>query len=177
MELGPEIRFIIRANSSNSYSAKICHIVAKDVAQSDNKVSQNVFFTDNFITEEDPHNDALKHWEKSLKSQQFRINFLTLNIVNDLLHLNDTLGINAWNYGAIMQEFKTTEPQYKAILIDHEIRNSCFEYEPDKNPVFSLIDKLSTNNRKQNIEEELISYKIIKENKHFIDPNEINLEL
>ena len=177
MELGPETRFIITAGSSNPSGAKICHIVTKDVAYSDKDDIQTVFFTDNFITEEHTHANALKHWHKSLDNKEFRVKFLTLSIVNDLLHLNDSFATNAWNYGSILQESKTTESQYKATLIDHEVKNSLFKYEPDKNPVISLIEKLKTNASQKNIKGELISYKIIKDNAYFTNPEQIKPEL
>ena len=65
IELGPETRFIITASSSNPSGAKICHIVTKDVGYSNYEDITNIFFTDNFINEENPHSDTLVHWQKS----------------------------------------------------------------------------------------------------------------
>jgi len=176
MELGPEARFIMTADSSNPSGAKICHIVTKDVAYSNNEDIKNTFFTDNFITEEHQHIEALVHWQKSLSNKEFRAKFLTLSIINDLLHLNDTLATNAWNYGSISQQYNGAS-QYKATLIDHEVKNSLFKYEPDKHPVISLIKKLKTNASNNKITGELISYKIIKDNNWFVDPEQIKSEL
>lgn len=55
--------------SSNPSGMKNCYIVTKDVGYSDNKNIKNIFFTDNYITEEDPHIDALFHWQKSFDSK------------------------------------------------------------------------------------------------------------
>jgi hypothetical protein len=172
MELGPETRFNFTADSSNPGG----HIVTKDVGYSNNEDITNIFFTDNFITEEDPNIDTLAHWENSLNNGEFRVKFLTLSIVNDLLHLNDTFATNAFNYGSLIQKSKTTAPQYKAFLIDHQVKNSLFKYQPDKNPVISLIEKLKRNS-KNNLTRELISYKIIKDNSCFVHPEKIKSEL
>jgi len=64
---------------------------------------------------------------------------------------------NAWNYGSILQQYKDTS-QYKATLIDHEVKNS-FKYEHDKHPVISLIEKLKTNASKKNLTGELKCYR------------------
>ena len=63
---------------------------------------QNVFLTDNFITEEKPQSDSLEHWQKSLNNKEFRAKLLTLSIGNDLLHLNDSFATNALNYGSLL---------------------------------------------------------------------------
>jgi hypothetical protein len=176
MELGPETCFIITAGSSSPSGAKICNIITRDVAYSDKVDIQTAFFTDNFITEENTHINALKHWHKSLDNKEFRVKLLTLSIVNDLLHLHDTFS-NAWNYGSILQESKTTESQYKVTLIDLEVRNSLLKFEPDKNPVISLIEKLKTYAGKKKVKGELISYKIIKDYAYFTNPEQIELEV
>ena len=68
-----------------------------------------------------------------------------------------------------MKKSKTTAPQFQAILIDHEVNDSLFEYEPQKNPVISLIEKLKSNANRKKIKGELISYKVIKDNGYFLN--------
>jgi len=173
MDLGPEVNFIITAGSSSFSGAKICNIVTKDAGFSENKEVQSIFMTDNFISEKQPCEEEIYHWKKSLNSQEFRAKFIALSIVNDLLHLNDSFAINALNYGSLLQELKCN-----AMLVDHEVKNSIFKYENDKNPIISLIDKLKTNaNNNLNKYGELISFKMIKENKIFLSKEDLANEL
>ncbi|CAF0834081.1 unnamed protein product, partial [Brachionus calyciflorus] len=178
MKLGPDTRFLIyAASSSSSTGDRICRIITKDLEYKDNENITKKFFTDNFITEEDENFEALEHRQKSLNNREFRVSFLTLSMVNDLLHLNDTLATNAWNYGSISQESKKFAPQYKANLVDHQVKNTLFKFKPEMNPVISLIEKLKINSGRQSINGQLISYKIIKDNKIFVDPVQLKSEL
>ena len=79
------------------------------------------------------------------------------------------MSINAWNYGSIIQKFKTLEfqSQYKAIIIAHQVKNNLFKYEPNKNPVLGLVEKYTTG--------ELTSCKIIKENSYFTFQKQVKL--
>ena len=125
MDLGPKLLFICTADSASLDSFKICHIIAQDVAYQNDKDTTNIFFTDKFISDDNENADVLAHWQKSLSNTDFRVKFLTLSIVDDLLQLNDTISSNAWNYGSIMQ-LSNNESQYKAVLVDFLIIDSYF---------------------------------------------------
>jgi hypothetical protein len=108
-----------------------------------------------------------------LNDEQFRIKFITLSIVVDLLNLKDTFATNPWNYGSILQS-KNTELQYSATLFDHEIKEECFEFQPDKNPVISLLEKLKASYYRFSFKGKLISYRTIKDVRCFENP--VNLK-